>query len=559
MSKRCPKCGTSAQDYHQFCLNPACEEDFPLKAPPPDDDLQKDSTLDIPAKVPPIARTPAPVNQTNLSREPFPLDPDPSNRLTHDGVPEPVTDWIVPVACGHCGRVVWPDMTTCCYCGARFENSDTVDVQVPADGQPVDIIFTAARGLPDRKGTAGQGDRSVPPLMIYHNTAKLFFEGRMNVVHLKVFNPFSHVIEHLGISIEGSTLEKPLEGRAPGCINAGQTLSIRIADVLPKHCGEDVFDVAISGTVAGGAAFHLKGAIPVRIEPIQQRPSHIRYYITAPEIGDQQVSIASRQYEQDHKTLPAADEWIPIELFFDRHRQAQQDRYFPRGDAHPEVRRIDPEIVQAMRSISPEAAPVSALSTPEGRIYFIVAGHTLVMGRDAQSNHVCLSMYPEKGREYVNRTISRTHGRLFIRDNRVYIRDMSKTGIFIDGKRIARLQNVMLPSGEILLFQNLLELEIRIVTDGRDVTAVLVKRLNNNSHHVYVLAHGPLPVGCGQDLSIGGNAANTILGVLYYRPPNRSWCFRQCGRSTKESGEKTLDTFQSIASGQHRLWFSPVR
>jgi pSer/pThr/pTyr-binding forkhead associated (FHA) protein len=559
MSKRCSKCGTPAQDYHQFCLNPACEEDFPLKQPTSGGDPQKDSTLDIPAKVPPITRKPARVNKTNLSREPFHLDPDPLNHLKHGAVPATDADLMAPVACGHCGRVVWPDMTTCCYCGARFESSETVDAQAPADGQPVDIVFAGERELPDRKGRAGQWDRSVPPLMIYHNAAKLFFEGRMNVVHLRIFNPFSHVIEHLGISIKGSTLEKPLEGMAPGCINAGQTLSIRMADVLPTHCGEDVFDVAIGGILVGGEAFHLKGMIPVRIEPVQRGPSHIEYNIAAPDVGDHTVNIANRHTEPDNATLSAADEWIPIELFFDRRRQAQQNRYFPRGAAHPEVRRIDPEIVQAMRSISPEAAPVSALSTQDGRIYFIIAGHTLVMGRDAQSNHVCLSIYPEKGQEYRNRTISRTHSRLFIRDKRVYIRDMSKTGILIDGKRIARQQNVMLPSGEILLFQNLLELEIRIVTDGTDVMAVLVKRLNNNSHHVYVLAHGPLPVGYGQDLSIGGNATNNILGVLYYRPATRSWCFRQCGPSTIESGEKTLDAFQSIASGQHRLWFSPVR
>jgi hypothetical protein len=316
--------------------------------------------------------------------------------------------------------------------------------------------------------------------------------------------------------------------------------------------------MAVSGAIASAEVFHLKGMMPIRIESIQQRPSHIHYNIAAPEIGDQSLSIPSLPNGHWNMTPTAADEWIPVELFFDRQQQELQERYFPHGTAHPAVRRIDPEIVQAIRSISPETAPVSALSTQDGRIYFIVAGHTLMMGRDAQSNHVHLSILPEKGQEYLNRTISRTHSRLFIKDKRVYIRDMSKTGIHIGGKRIARHQNIMLPIGEILSFQNLLELEVRIVTDSEDVLAVLVKRLNNNSHHTYVLAHGPLPVGMGQDLSLGAKNSADILGVLYYNPHIRSWCFLRYGKSTSNWAGRPLDTFQSIASGQHKLWFSPV-
>ena len=29
MGKICPKCGTDAQEYHQFCPNSECEYDFP--------------------------------------------------------------------------------------------------------------------------------------------------------------------------------------------------------------------------------------------------------------------------------------------------------------------------------------------------------------------------------------------------------------------------------------------------------------------------------------------------------------------------------------------------
>jgi hypothetical protein len=463
--------------------------------------------------------------------------------------------------CTHCGQHVGPDTKVCCTCGINLEISVLENNAKQTGGSVVNTSTTHYhQELPAATYTGTTFDGLAPPIEIYFNASKTYFENKMGFVHLLIHNPFSHVVENVSITIHGCALQQPLEGESPSILGPGQSISLRIPNLFPVKCGEDALCMAIKGNIASADDFHLIGTIPISILRKQQIPHSISIDITAPEIGDQIISLPNMQNTDNDTAVGAAEKWTIVELFFDRHKQMLQRRYFPKGSIHSNEYKIDPGIIQAMRTISPETAPVAALSTQDGLVYFIVPGHTLLMGRDARRNHMPLVLYPEKDHQMINRAISRNiHCSLFIRNKRVYIRDMSQTGVYINNERIIKNQNIKLPSGEILLFKNQLELEIRIVTDDEDIAAVLVKRLNNKCRHTYILAHGPLQVGFGQDLSLTKSKISNIIGFVYYRPHINSWCFLHSGEYPEEGQDKKLEMFQELGSGQRKLWFSHVR
>lgn len=539
MSKQCPKCGTPAPDYHNFCGH--CEFDFSREGDAATTGTQETFDGDATANTvdDPERTGPAGISSTSAPRTPqsphLPVD-EPQATL-------PVTDGGEPLFCSACGRGVWPDMRACCHCGA--------DLLLP--------VWEEAREPVAAGGTAVTMAPSTLPVRIAYNAHKIYFENEMGFLHLMVHNPNSHEIDNLAMTIKGGTLEKPLEGQWPDPLAPGHTISLRISGLLPLRCGEDALDMAISGNRAGEEVFYLKGNIPIRILQRSKTTPNISIDITAPEIGDQNVSLPNMRHTDVEMDIHRVEYWTPVELSVDRQKQVMEERYFPKNGIGALDTRIDGGTIRAMQAMSPEAAPVAAVSTQDGKVYFIVPGNTLLMGRDIRHNHVPLLLYPDRDHHYINRTVSRIHCRIFVRNKRVYIRDTSKTGVNIGSRPIAKYQNVMLPSGATLLFKNQLELEVRIVTDGEDVVAVLVKRLNNESRHTYILAHGPLPVGMGPDLSLGDPGGTRILGFVYYRPHSKSWSFLKYGEPSDEKGDRQLKALASLECGQQKLWFSPAR
>lgn len=558
MSKKCPRCGTQAPDNHQFCMK--CELDFP----------QEDDRTVFDAQ-----------NRPDRDAEPQPADDSEAQSSTVDpGVSDARSRIMMPMAgsrdegkeaaqlivgsegpvCGHCGRHVAPDTMVCSTCGIHLEISVLETVAAQTGKGVIDPFTPIQYHEPSAvifKGAAIDG--LAPPIEIYFDADKTYFENELGILHLLVRNPFSHVVEHLRVTIDGSALEQTMEGKSPCILGPGQTISLRIPGLLPVKCGEDALNMAIKGHLAGADDFHLIGTIPISIARRRQVPNNISIDITAPEIGDQIISLPDLKNTDNDSAVKAAEKWTPAELFFDRHKQMLERRYFPKGSIHSGACNIDSGIIQAMRSISPEIAPVAAISTQDGLVYFIIPGHTLLMGRDEQRNHMPLALLPKNDHQMINRAISRIHGRLLVRNKRVYIRDLSQTGIYIDNKPIVKNQDVKLPSGEILLFNNRLEIEIRIVTDDEDISAVLVKRRNNQCRHSYILAHGPLQVGVGEDLSLKKSNAADIIGFVYYRPQINCWCFLHSGEYPQDGKDRKLEKFQEIGCGRRKLWFSHVR
>lgn len=416
--------------------------------------------------------------------------------------------------CPSCGKKVNANYQVCNYCGVRLKGSDAKSIE----------MFTGADSLPEAAIEKQKG-RDALPIIMYYNAGKICMEKAMDFLEMAVANTNSTPINGLKIRVTGTMLARNLEERLPFSLDPGRPYPINISGFLPRCAGKDSLHISVSGRLGDGEPFYLLGSMPVEVAAVEKAASNVNVNISAkgPLIVDMEDALPGLGEKKPSGPDQTVVQWIPVELYVDRKKQEDATKKFPAACVSASVCRIDEAVVSAIHSLSPENAPMARFSCPDGTIYNLIPGSSLLLGRKRDVNHVPAFLFPENAHEAENVKISRSHCRIFIRKNRVYIRDTSSNGTYIGKKRLGLREDVILSTGQQVVIGGVLELEAGIFTDGDMIIAVTLKRRNNKTNERYILAHGPVPIGPGTNLPIRVAGAPKFIAAIYYDPLAGQW------------------------------------
>ncbi|MFC1852203.1 FHA domain-containing protein [candidate division CSSED10-310 bacterium] len=236
------------------------------------------------------------------------------------------------------------------------------------------------------------------------------------------------------------------------------------------------------------------------------------------------------------------------------------EAFFPPACIEPGLSELDTSVQTRIQALSPEEAPKAILSLlDEDVCYYLIAGSNLFLGRQTDVCHVPAILFPEQANRKRNTNVSRKHCQIFIRNNRVFVKDLSRNGTFIFKEPIPQNQDVPLANNDEIRISHVLRLKVQIFTDGKQVLGVLLHRKRNTTGERYILAAGAIPYGNNSALPINLSDGPALCGSLYYNPELNSWCLKIPDSSKPSTTtDQVLEPVQELIHGTNILWFSAV-
>ncbi len=596
MKPTCPVCRNPLEEYHQFC--PGCGFDFPRekeKEKPANSKAGENKSSTCPSCGKPIEGhneycpwcdicLRAPVEETSRtageeiipdsrSNGHYPShgshthpneEPDAAGAEGENSVSTRSDDLLICPGCGNFNAV---DFKVCNKCGAPLRGVSPTPGTIPRmlqrrEGFDAPVLPLAHYEPRPVQTTKWECDEE-PPVSICFNFGKRYRKKLNYLLEFRIENRISLVIDKITMTARGSLIENPLEEKTVAPVSPGSARDLRVAGFRPLEPGCDELRLSIRGEVGETDDFHLLGSVPLVVSEKKELIQNVNVSISSQGdlyAGDLEIDrdlLPDDRFEDDEQPIEM-DRWNEIELFWDREKQERESNMFPPACIDDPACGLDRDLISSIAVLSPENAPRAACSTEQGESFTIVPGSTLLLGRNPKTNHVPLNLFPERHHTGENLRISRNHCRIFIRNNRVFIRDTSSTGVFLENERLPAREDAPLASGERLLFANNLELRITIYTDGKKIIAVGVRRINNATNKRCILARGPAPIGGGPDLPIHVIDAPDFYGAVYYHPFSRSWRLRSKGAPPDGLGDMKLEKFQELICGTRKLWFSII-
>ncbi|MBI9075640.1 MAG: protein kinase [Desulfatibacillum sp.] len=448
------------------------------------------------------------------------------------------------VACSACGKQVQAHYRVCNYCGARMQDRTLASTSA---GLPVhDAASPGATGL---------------PVMIYFNAGKIISEKTIDFLELAVANVGSTPVDGFTVTIRGTLIARILEEKLPFSLDPGRPYALNVPGFLPRCAGKDSLRLTVEGRAKDGEPFYLLGTIPVEVTGKEEVASNVNVNISAkgPLIVDMEDAIPGLTGKRNQDSDPSIPRWIPLELHPDLEKQERASRKFPPACVSADTCTLDEAVASALHSLSPETVPMARFSCPDGTVYHIIPGASLLLGRKRDINHVPSFLFPEEAHEGENVKVSRTHCRIFIRKNRVYIRDTSSNGTFLGKERLPSKEDVMLGTGQQVVIGGVLEMWADIFTNGQTIIAVRLKRQNNKTNERYILAHGPAPLGPGDSNPIQVAGAPSFLGAIYYNPVADKWVFRALEGFSNKGRDMILPPEKELTFGKAKCRFEIVQ
>ena len=452
--------------------------------------------------------------------------------------------------CPECHKTVQSDFKVCNYCGFDLTNIGPLirDEMIPPAPIP-DGIHSFPQVSPQIQNTDIQS--IVPYITILFNAGKKYKEKRMDFLEFQICNYFSQTIKNLKITIRSRLLKMDLIENISVDLAAGMSFPVNVSGFNPQSDGRDPLLLQIKGSVSEFDTFHLFGNIPIDVLPLKRKESVTPNIKISNSIIDEDAFSKFGHDEEDFFNTEV-EQWVNVKLFLDIKKQKLQSRFFPKKCVETDLYFNDPKLISSLRALSPEKVPKAILSTEEGMVYYLLPGRNLLIGRNSAENIIPLSMFPEIEYAKENKLISKYHCHIFVKNKRTYIRNTSQTGIKINNKLVPKNQSTMLHDKEIIVFPNGLEIQLNIFTDGRQIIAVLLKRINNKTNHQYLLAAGPVYAGDKESLPIFLNAGTQMPSIFYFHPHYQSWCLRSEGSSQ----DTKLEDYSELLFGTKKYWFS---
>ncbi|MFC1852311.1 FHA domain-containing protein [candidate division CSSED10-310 bacterium] len=240
--------------------------------------------------------------------------------------------------------------------------------------------------------------------------------------------------------------------------------------------------------------------------------------------------------------------------------QNREKLFFPPACITSSLYTLEPHLSAGIRKIPEETAPKAVISADNGQsCYYLVAGPKMTLGRQTDVCHVPAILFPENDYRDQNSNVSRKHCQIFIKQQRVYIKDMSRNGTSLFSKQIHFNRQVGLAHQDQIMISDVLDLGVQIFTAGQDIIAVMLRRLNNTTGERYILTPGYIPFGRNPSFPICLSEGPANCGAFYYNTELQSWCVKFPSDEEQTLSEKVLDSVTEISFGSNSLWFTVLK
>ena len=378
----------------------------------------------------------------------------------------------------------------------------------------------------------------------------------MDLLEFKIFNASSSTIEQVVLNVQGKVINEELEQRSSQPVPPNRSFLMRVPGFFPQYVGRDVLHISIQASFPSSRNFYLIGDVSVEVMPNDQILPSMNVNITSqgPLIVDMEDAF-NLSDKQNNNYVPISEEsWQEIQLFWDFDKQKREINLFPPAIIDSSVFSVSPEAHSMIKTIPPEKNPKAAISTESGEKYYLLFGNTILLGRTKECHVPAVllpvDMYPD------NEKVSRVHCEIRIEGNRAYIKDLSLNGTFLGKSKLPRHKSVAIANHDTIWIADVLELEVRLFTDGQQIIAIKINRLGNKREDCYILAQGPVPLGSKETLPIYFPGVPEIWGAIYYDPLSSHWYFLD-PYSTFESKDSTpLLGFQELTYENKKIAFS---
>ncbi|MFP4474616.1 MAG: protein kinase domain-containing protein [Desulfatibacillaceae bacterium] len=453
-----------------------------------------------------------------------------------------------PVTCPSCGMHNPHTFKLCGHCGAFLEKG----TPTPAAGPAAEVSSARAGTGAEMQVASGEEERL--PVLIHANAGQRFVENSLDFVELAVTNVSGQPVRGLTVSVSGRLMDQDLVEKIAYPLPPGKPYPMRVSGFLPKTAGKDALSVRVEGSLGGNGAFFLVGSLPVEVGSREDAgPVNVNISAKGPLIVDMEDALPGRKQRGAGQ---AEERWVSLALFHDTERQDRESRAFPDACIAPADCPLGRDVLSALEALSPEEAPRATITCHNGFVYHVVCGATLLLGRKRGINHVPVHLVPEDQYEHQNVKVSRNHCRLFIRDNRLWVRDSSNNGTFLDGVQVRKNTDTTVSGGQILGIAGILDMRVDVFTDGQRIIAALLTRLHNKTAEHYVLAAGPVPLGPEESLPVTVHGAPNFVAALYHDPIRHAWFLRTVKGFARECRDVPIQNGRKIAFGPAKCVFT---
>jgi len=402
-------------------------------------------------------------------------------------------------------------------------------------------------------GVAGTSVSSCPAQLLF-DAGRRYRKGERGVFRFILRNTGMAEIESPEIEVSGESLDNPKAVASPTSLGPGQATQLDITGFLPTVAGDDVLRVRVHFSAAGEERY-LIGTVDVHVLPAQQGGQvNVHLQSGGPMAVDASgmVNLPAQQ-----ESPPAAPVWIPVAIGVDSERQKSADEYFPPPLLTFEQTGLTGPAGLACAPVG--TARVQCLTVDAKERYLVVAGDTLVLGRNRGACHIGLRLYPDNAlNQRTSLTMSGQHCTIKIDGRQATLLDTSRYGTQLDGRVLGNGIERRLWDGAEIGIVNALRLQVRLFTDGRGLAAVRLDRVGNETNEHYLLI--PRFAAVGPDsASVVPLAGSGVSWVLYCDPADTVWKLRAVPRTSGSPTDTVLGTGEEISLGGHSVQLSSLQ
>ena len=616
----CPQCGKSVQPYHMFC--PWCDADIGSHAEnrtlPLDEDAGSDSSKAAPAveiqncfscgkqienyhefcpwcdidlknntggsELPEENKAPcAPGEQQSVNPESGEKSPA-TDRMQFEGhndvtlqasfQPLPENREIAPgVVCTVCGNPLQQNFNVCNMCGTPVNqqtvltapnvNPNGVVALSSSTYTGIDASLVQATPHMAENQSAVFNCRMAAPLLIHFLGGKHYKKGEMGILEFQITNVSDFPLSEVEFQADSSVAtEHTLGKKLSFTIVQGQSAPVNISGFSPLRSGSDVIKVGIKARVQGLCDLYLNCEMTIQVidesRNDSQKNINVNISSSGPLIVDMEDALANVDKEQPRFHPEQSCRWVEVPVYWDEKKMEAEALYFPAACVDSKVFGFNPSDFIQNHMISPEDSVKAVLSDKNGTATYLFSGKILNLGRNPELNHIPSILHPLEQYRGQNAKVSRQHCRIVVKNNKVFINDLSSHGVFLNNSsgKIAKNSDVRLKHNDVISIAGVLSLKIKIFTDHEAVISVLMERMHNKTSERYGLVCRYLPLGADPGLPVITGKGNNIAGAFFYHPMQRQWCFREVTDQSHAGNDLHIQRFQEFIFGQTKHWLS---
>ena len=577
--KTCYSCGKRIEDHHEFC--PWCDVDITGNGA--EEPIEEMDTAISPSQPQQIN----PANYKKEDNESPSAEPTELYSMSNTSMQEAQsqqmtiqTDSLAYQVCGECGNQLKPEYSFCNVCGqacfpqgTRSQMSPAASIDIPFAPPAVQMDPShVARYSPENYHTGQTGvaenqsalfNCQTPiPFIVHFLSGKTYKQNQSEILEFRIINQSNYPVNDLEFSVNTKlTSQQHLVATLPFTLTPSVSTPINISGFLPNKSGSDVVKIKIKSSIMGRCDLYLvsEAILQVKTENDDSKPNiNVNISSGGPLIVDMEDALADLEKRKLEIDEQQNLQWTEIPVYWNEKKMESEARYFPAACVTPQIFNFSASDFLQSHMISGMDAPRAVISDESGGVTYLIAGNNLSLGRDPKINHITSVSQPFADHKGKNAKISRQHCRIFIKNNSVFIHDLSSHGVFLNKSRsrIPKNTDIKLKNDDVFSIANVLFMQLKIYTDGQDIININIDRQHNKTNERYFLNCKYLPLGTYPGLPIVTQKTEEIAGAFFYHSMQRVWCYRKLDNMSLTGDDLTIKRYQEFIFGNTKYWFS---